>query len=181
MNQRLEVKVQDGRLWLILFLKEKTIIFQQDGQIHMYTYTHQDHQTQLGKAAHTPNSTLQEDFFAHKIFNQIMIKLRRQIWPRVWMGLSIHRNNIYGHVLCTRHCALVLGICQSPAKEPTFSLRELVFKGQAVQLWKELGKSFNWMEDQNRREELGIHKEQRRLVSLDHCEEWTNDWRSLRR
>ena len=68
------------------------------------------------------------------------------------MNWSIHpQNNIYG--ACTLHQTLcwVLGDLSVTSKGANIVSEELVFKGQAIQLWKELGKEFsNWMEDQNR-------------------------------
>lgn len=132
------------------FLKEKTIIFQQDGQIHMYTYTHQDHQTQLRRLL-IHRTQLFKKTFAHKIFNQIMIKLRRNKYDLgyewVYPSTEQHLRSMYFAL----DIVLVFGYLSVTSKGANIFSEELVFKGQAVQLWKELGKEFsNWMEDQNR-------------------------------
>lgn len=124
------------------FLKEKTIIFQQDGQIYMYTYTHQDHHTQLRRLFIHLTQVFKK-IFAHKIFNQIMIKLRRDkydlgygfVYPPI-------EQTFMEHVLCTRHCARFWGIYQSPAREPTLPPKSWYLNDKQSSYGRSWGKNF---------------------------------------
>lgn len=143
------------------FSKEKTIIFQQDGQIYMYTYTHQDHQTQLRRLL-IHLTQLFKKTFAHKIFNQIMIKLRRDKYD---LGYELVYPSTEQH-LWSMYFALdiVLGFwgVVSHQQGSQHFLRSWYLKDKRSSFGRSWGKSFpiGWKTKIDR-QELGIHKEQR--------------------
>lgn len=107
MNQRLEVQSQGWEnMAHSIFRNKKPLFFSKmDRQIHMYTYTHQHHHTQLRRLFIHLTQVFKKTS-AHKIFNQIMIKLRRDKYD-LGYGLVYPptEQTFMEHILCTRYCA----------------------------------------------------------------------------